>query len=345
MKKYNILSFSALFALVLCTLGFAGGAFAYVVEDLHLSTQGTIIVGPGKTEVLLNPGDTYNFEFAVTNVSGMTKIIKLTTEDASGSSDPTEGMTFLGQEKGPYSIKDFVRPEIDQVTLETGQRLRVPVAITVPEDAEPGGLYGALMAAAYNIDQYGRPEVGTAAGQVNIITRVASLLFVRVAGETVESGFLKDFYPAKNFYEAGPVNFKIMYENTGNVHVNPYGVIEVKDMLGRLVDTREVEPWFVMPKSDRVRDIKWNSNYLIGRYTATLSLNRGYQTKDQNMIDTKTINFWVVPWKIISIGMIGLILVIWFFVWIFSHIEWKKRPSAPIYPQNPQTPPGITMSK
>jgi hypothetical protein len=329
-KKLFLLTF---LTTAICFFAFTNYVNAYVIEDLHLADQGTIIVGPGKTEVLLNPGDTYNFEFAVTNVSGMTKIIKLTTEDASGSSDPTEGMRFLGEEKGPYSIKDFIKPEISEVTLLTGQRLRVPVSIVVPEDAEPGGLYGALMAAAYNIDEYGKPEIGAATGQVNIITRVASLLFVKVSGTAIEAGFLKDFYADKNFYEKGPVDFKILYENTGNVHVNPYGIVEVKDMLGRLVDSREVEPWFVMPKSDRIRNIKWNSSFLVGKYTAILSLNRGYQ----DIVDTKTISFWVIPWKLLLIGAIGLILVIWFFVWIFSHIEWKKKPSKQIPP--PEVPP------
>jgi hypothetical protein len=343
MKKFNFLFFSAFLALMLWGFTGVNSASAYVVEDLHLATQGSIIVGPGKTEVLLSPGDTYNFEFAVTNVSGMTKVIKLTAEDANASADPTLGLEFLGTEKGPYSIKDFIIPEISEVTLLNGQRLRVPITISIPADAEPGGLYGALMAAAYNIDQYGNVESGTAAGQVNIVTRVASLLFVRVKGDALTSGFLKNFYSDENFYEAGPVNFKILSENTGNIHLNPYGLIQVKDMLGRLVDSREVDPWFVMPKSDRVRSIAWNSNFLIGRYTATLSLNRGYQ----DIVDSMSYSFWVIPWKIIAIVVIGLILIIWFFVWLLSHIQWKKKPSnsvpppnvnppaPPVYPQNP----------
>jgi hypothetical protein len=117
------------------------------------------------------------------------------------------------------------------------------------------------------------------------------------------------------------VTFQITSQNTGNVHLSPYGVIEIKDVFGRVVEQKEVEPWFVMPKSIRLRETKWNSDFLIGKYTATLSLNRGYD----NLVDQKTFDFWVIPWKVISTAVIGLILVLWFFIWLFSHLEFKRK--------------------
>jgi hypothetical protein len=68
----------------------------------------------------------------------------------------------------------------------------------------------------------------------------------------------------------------------------------------------------------------------------------------KDAVDTKSIDFWVIPWKIVTIGLIILILIIWFLVWISSHIQWKKEKQAsppppppvqnippPIPPQNP----------
>jgi len=333
MGKLHKVFFTIFFGIFFCC-SVAGVASAYVIEDLHLKTSGSIIVGPGKAELLLEPGDTYSLEELVSNVSGMTKIIDFTTEDMTASNKPDESLEFLGNVKGPYSLKDYVKPELDQITLLTGQRVRMPVTISIPKDAEPGGLYGALMVSASNIPSSAEVKAGNAAGQINLITRVASLLFIRVKGDALESGFLKDFKTEKSFYEQGPVNLEITSTNTGNVHLDPYGTIEIKDIFGRIIDTRGIDPWFVMPKSERVREMKWNSAFLFGKYTAILTMNRGYG----DIIDTKSVAFWIIPWKIVTVGLIVLILIICFFIWIFSHIQWKGKPSNPVSPSNVNSP-------
>jgi len=313
-------------------IGFAylptGGASAYSIEKLNFSNEGDIVVGPGKKELLLSPGETSNQEIIVSNRSGSPKIINISVEDFQGTKNPDETVQFLGDKKSPYSLKDYVKPEANQITLNFGERLRLPVAIVIPSTAAPGGLYGAIMISASNIDE-GNAELqkDNAAGKVKVITRVASLFFIRVRGDVVEDGNLKEFKALKSFYESGPVDFQIISENNGSVYLSPYGAIEVKNILGQKIDERQIDPWFVMPGALRVREVKWNSNFLFGRYTATLLLNRGYK----DIVDSKSFSFWVIPWKIISIILIGLILAIWLFVWIASHFELKK----PEKPENP----------
>jgi len=333
MKKIYLLSILFLAIFSWCFVG--GTAEAYLVENLNLSSTGDIIVGPGKTEVLLSPGDTYSMSVTASNATGMTKIIKFTAEDMGASNDPSTPLQFLGDKKGPYSLKDFVKTETDQLQLLAGQRVTMPVTISIPQDAAPGGLYGAIMVAAENLPGATTVPSGQVGGQVNLITRVAVLVFVRVKGDVLESSYLKDFTADKNFYEQGPVSFKITSENTGSVYLSPYGAIEVKDMLGRTIDTRQVDPWFVLPKVNRTRDITWNSNFLFGKYTAVLTLHRGYMNA-KDVIDTKSINFWIIPWKIVTVGLIILILIIWFLVWIFSHIQWKGKSSYSNPPSNPR---------
>lgn len=340
MKKIQLVFTIFLAILFVCIA--VGFVQAYTVEDLNLSNSGSMIVGPGKTEIELSPGDTYNMNVTAANATGMTKIVKFTTEDMAASNDPNTPLQFLGDKTGPYSLKDFVKPEADHITLLAGQRVTMPITITIPQNAAPGGLYGAIMVAAENLPSTKTLPSGQVGGQVNIVTRVAVLLFVRIKGPVLESSYLKDFTADKNFYEQGPVSFKITASNTGNVYLSPYGSIQIKDMLGRTVDTRQIDPWFVLPKSDRARQIIWNSSFLIGKYTAALTLHRGY-SNIADVADTKSVSFWVVPWKIITVGLIVLILIILFLVWIFSHIQWKKSnpvvtppPSGPsVPPQNP----------
>ncbi len=330
-----------LFTAVFIIFFFASGArfaSAYIIEELNFSNEGDIVVGPGKTEVWLDPGTEYTREIIVSNRSGAEKIINISVEDFQGSIDPNATIEFMGAEKGPYSLKDYVKPEINEIILEHGQRLRLPVVISVPSTAEPGGLYGAVMVSASNIkEETGEVQEGTAAGKVEIITRVASLFFVRIKGEVVEEGALQDFKTNKNFYEKGPVTFKVLSENTGNVHLAPYGTIDIKNLLGAQIGQVEIDPWFVMPKSVRTREVKWNTNFLFGKYTAALTLNRGYK----DIVDTMQFSFWVIPWKLVLIITIALILVVLLFIWFVSHFELKKKgdKSSNVPPKMPNVPP------
>lgn len=319
MKKAHFLFLATVTVVLLLTN--AVPAFAYVVEDLGFENEGDIVIGPGKTEVWLAPGDNYNQEILVSNRSGEDKIFKMTVEDFQASTDPEGTVKFLGDEKGPYSLKDYVVPEISEIILHHGQRMRLPIAISIPEDAEPGGLYGAVMVSAENIDKGpGQVEQGTAGAKMKVITKVASLLFVRVKGEVFEQGALKNFTSLNGFYEKGPVTFRVLFENTGNVHVSPYGTIDIKNLLGNEVGSVEIDPWFVMPGSERTREVKWNSDFLFGKYTATLNLNRGYG----DIVDTAVFSFWVIPWRLVGIGFIGLVLFIILIAWLASHLQWKK---------------------
>jgi len=321
MKKLYILFF-AIFLVTICSVFSANNALAYIVEDLDFQDEGDIVVGPGKTEVLLSPGDSYTKEILITNRSGEKKLFTIAVEDFQGSEDPGATVEFLGTERGPYSLKDYVRPEIEEIILSHGQRLRLPVVINIPQNAEPGGLYGSVMISAKNLDDGGtKVENDMAAAKMKIITRVASLFFVTVKGDVLQGGILKDFKTGKNFYEKGPVSFKMLSENTGNIHLSPYGIIEIKNLLGAKVGEAKIDPWFVMPKSMRTREIKWNTSFLFGRYTAQISLNRGYK----DIIDTADFSFWVIPWRIVLIVGIGLILLICLLVWIASHFELKKK--------------------
>lgn len=295
---------------------------AYQIEDLpDTKVSGDIVLGPTKIEVNVDPGETTTEEMIVTNRTGRTINFNVQIEDFMGSRDPSQSIIFTGSVKGPYSLRDWLKPELQSFTLKHGQRIHLPIEILIPKNADPGGHYGAVFAAA-------QPEAPTsttaqekAGGQVAIISRVGVLLFVRVNGAVKEDGSLKDFKVEKNFYEKGPISFQLLFENNGSVHLEPYGMVEISNILGRKIDEIQLDPWFVMPDSLRLREVTLAKPFLFGKYTALALVNRGYQ----NVIDRKSVSFWVIPWKLVLGGLVILFLVIWFIIWIFSHFEIKKR--------------------
>jgi hypothetical protein len=281
--------------------------------------QGDFVVGPGRVELELKPGQSAVYEISVANRISDDREFRLAVEDVSGTSDGKRAMVFMGEEEGPYTIKDYLSFPYDTFTLDLGDRARIPVTISVPEDAEPGGYYGGVLVSTIKNDA----ETDGASARSPIVARVGTLFFITVPGEVQKSGATKQITLAdkKTFYEKGPFNFLILFENTGSVHLNPYGEIRIKNMFGEEVGFVELEPWFVLPQSLRTRDLEWTRELLFGRYTATAFINRGYD----DVIDEVAVTFYVLPWKVLLPIFLLLFVIIFSIRFVVKTFEFKRR--------------------
>jgi hypothetical protein len=287
------------------------------IENLPDKTvYNDFVVGPGKFELNMNPGETRTTEITVSNRLGKNKTFQLEVEDFEGSRDPAQTVVLLDSARGPYSLKDYVQVPFKTFTIGNAERVRIPIIVHIPTDAAPGGLYGSVVISTVTSPTDQTLADGSSAGTSPIITRIGTLYFVRVAGDVKEDGKLTDFSLKDNahFIASGPLDFQMLYEDNGTIHENPYGTISVTNMFGSEVAHMDVEPWFALPNSLRLREVVWDAPFLIGRYVAKAEINRGYG----NIIDTKEVTFWVIPWRVILIVFIGLVIIIIAFRWIAS---------------------------
>lgn len=305
--------------LVLSTLFFAPIAFGYQIETIDTShvANKDFVVGPGKVEIELKPGEQKTVNLKVSNRMGDTRLFKVDIEDFTGSKDPEQTVVLLGAERGPYSLRDYLQVPEMNFELKDGERATVPVTISVPTDAEPGGLYGTVLITTTS------KNGGKASGGSAIISRIGTLFFVNVPGTVRHDGNLKEFQTASGgmFFSKGPIDFRLLYENNGSTHVNPYGEVKIQNIFGEEVGNVVVDPWFAMPTSLRLREVSWNRPFLFGMYKATANVNRGYD----DIIDSKSITFWVIPWKIVVLALLGLIVFVFIIRFIFTRFEIKKK--------------------
>ncbi|MCU0678058.1 MAG: hypothetical protein MUF19_00520 [Candidatus Pacebacteria bacterium] len=257
-------------------------------------------------------------DITVTNRIDDNRSFQFIVEDMSGSADGSEAVVLLGDQDGPYSLKDYVSVPADSIDLALGERARVPVRITMPPNAEPGGYYGAVLVSTLSNDANATEAVGDSP----IIARIGTLFFITVPGETVNAGELIQFSTIgdKRWFSKGPITFGITYENTGSVHQNPYGEIRITNTLGAEVGFVELDPWFVLPQSVRTREVTWNSEVLLGRYKVTAQINRGDDT-----IDTASVYIWVIPWQFLALTFGTLFVLIFVVRWFFSRFEFKRK--------------------
>ena len=279
---------------------------------------GDFVVGPGRTEIELTPGQTVVREISVTNRISDERTFQLEVEDIVGSADGSDAATLTG-EGSPYSIKDYISFPKNTFTLKLGERARIPVTISIPPNAEPGGYYGSVFVSTVRNSE--APE--TNAPRSALVARIGSLFFITVPGDTKRSGETQEVSLIRDdwWYEAGPIDLGIVFENTGSVHLNPYGELSITNMFGEEVGYVELEPWFVLPESLRVREITWDREFLLGRYTVTTNVNRGYD----DIVDTVTVSFWVLPWKIVGGVFLGLFIIIFGIRAFFRTFEFKRK--------------------
>jgi hypothetical protein len=279
---------------------------------------GDFVVGPGRAELIVSPGETIIQEITVTNRISENRTFKLEVDDITGSADGSSAVSLTDGARGPYSIRDYITFPENTFALGLGERARIPVTIKIPADAEPGGLYGSVL-----ISTERTTMEGGEASRSPIIARIGSLFFVTIRGEVERAGSVKGIstVDGKWWYEEGPVNLSILYENTGSVHVNPYGELAVTNMFGEQVGFVELEPWFVLPKSLRSRDVLWDREFLLGRYTVTAKINRGYD----DVVDEVTTTFWVLPWKIVLGTFFILFIIIFSLRTFFRTFEFSRK--------------------
>lgn len=280
-----------------------------VRDEVETGNFNDFVVGPGKVELQIAPGDSIQTELLITNRLGSTKTFLLSVEDVAGSDDPNTTVVLLGDDRGPYTLKDYISLPQKQIVIENGERVRVPVTVALPPDAEPGGFYGSVLV---SVASESDDDQENAARSV-LISRIGTLFFVTTPGDKSSEGELLSFKTIgdKSVYANGPVNFSLLFENTGTTHLNPYGELSITNIMGQEVGFIELDPWFSLPASMRSRDIAWDRGSLFGKYTATVKINRGYE----DIIDNESYTFYVLNLPVLLSGaatVLALLLIIRF---------------------------------
>jgi hypothetical protein len=257
----------------------------------------------------MNPGDYWASAIKVVNTNPTPLTVHATPASFKPTSEEGYGEFIAVDKPGADEMAHWIELLSDSdTTIEPGQAGTIRFAIRAPKDASPGGHYGAVL-------------IGQAAGNfagngMGVSSLVSSLLFVRVSGEAIEKGRVREFTISNTSPARATGRFTFRFENEGNVHLQPQGDIEIKNMWGqergRILINQDSDFGNVLPNSVRKFTYDWTAKdayFDIGRYTATLTL--GYGTEGRQNA-TATIVFWVIPWDrlFVFIGSIAAIIVI-----------------------------------
>jgi hypothetical protein len=299
---------------------FTLNASAFVIEQVKVDEVNDFVIQPAKMEIFADPGETVTKSVTITNRSAETVNFRLELEDFVGSEDGSVAVKLLGNDTSPYSFKSIIKPEINEFSLKFGERITIPLTIAIPAGQAPGGYYTSVI-----VSNAPSKEGGVSAG-ARTISRVAELIFIRVNGEVLEEGALRDFRmsPPAKFYKSGPYKFEFLFENTGNVHLTPYGEINIRNIFGTIVAKVPVDAYYSLPHSQRYREVTFDKSGMFGWYKAELELHRGYKD-GEDAVDGITLSFFVIPLDYV-LAVAGIIIILFLITsYIRRNFEFKRK--------------------
>lgn len=309
--------------LVLTGVSIALGMTVGVVAMAQNQPDASFAIEPGKQEVIVEPGKNLQKTVTVTNTSNQTTRYSLSVEDMVGSNDPNKTIVLLGDDIGPYSLRNYVEFEETEFSLSAGERRVVPYTIQVDKMSEPGGYYGAIIVS--NAPSRLDPNGADSQTGARVVSRLGSLLLLRYPGEVLESSQIIDFNTIDGtsvYISKNPDGFVMSTSNNGSVHLVPYGEIQIENIIGKVVSNIPVEPFFVLPDSTRKQTILFNdAGLMLGKYKANLVLNPGYG----DQLQTAEYGFWVLPIVPLSITLV-ILIVLWLIIkFVFSKFRIARR--------------------
>lgn len=276
----------------------------------------TLSIAPSLFDMAAEPGQQWNSQLRVINVNNYELTVYLDVvnflpngEGGDGRFVPIEAAETKGQSLAEW----FVLPD-GPVIVPAGDSVYVPITVTVPFDASPGGHFAAILVGTRPPE--GTPEVT----RVQTSQVVTSLFFARVAGDIREVGSIREFTTADSILARPEATFELRFENKGNVHLQPQGEIKILNMWGQergIVPINQNSKFGnVLPESIRKFTFTWEGEWSIadiGRYTAVATL--AYGTEARQFTSSKTA-FWVIPFKLLLSILAGLALFIYTVTWL-----------------------------
>ncbi len=241
-------------------------------------------------------------------------------------------------------------------TAQPGVWTDVKMTIALPSNASLGYYFTAIFSPAISVQTNKGPHI-----------RGSNAIFLLINSQSANEQYrakIVNFSVGKGLYEYLPVKFNITIKNQGNIFFAPVGNIYISrsSNFTSSIASLNVNPGGsnILPNSSRVfnttwsdgfpffqnktlngqivydkkgnpiEQLNWNANsslskIRIGKYYAQLTII--YNNSGKIVPITSVVSFWVIPWKLMGIGLIILIFVI-IGIWTqikYIRMKYKKR--------------------
>lgn len=209
---------------------------------------------------------------------------------------------------------------INQIELAPGQKKNLNLHIGIPKGEKAFDYYFSVVFIPSPEEQDLNTSFSGAKGGIG------TNVLLSVGPKGLPQGNIKKFEVPK-FVTGGPINFKVLLENTGSAYFAPEGNIIVKNMFGQTIGAIETVPVNILSDSERyipskgnvnkeLPTVTWNEKFLLGAYTAELDI----KLSDKGPVFKKKVTFFAFPVE----GILGLIIASTLVFLIIRRVRAKK---------------------
>ncbi len=269
----------------------------------HAQSTLPLTVGPARQQITINPGESASFAVKFYNQSEITLngVVK-TADFVVGTNDGSPRIIDDAALANPkYAASKWIALSLDQTAIAPNDRVIITGSIDVPKDARPGGRYVAV----YFEPSIGTPQVGPEGNIQGVAPRIASLLYIRVAGPISENALISNLF-APSFYEYGPIAVTSEVLNRGDYHIRPRGILTLSNMLGSKTQQVPLREENIFPDSSRVFQNAVGTKWMIGKYKINLTASYG----EKGQVLERSIYVWVFPWKVATVITLAIIILV-----------------------------------
>jgi hypothetical protein len=302
----------------------------------------SLVTSPLPLSLSATPGTSVTTDLRIKNAGPNPEKLRvgLLKFNAFGESGQPRVMDFEPQDQHDEWVK-FSQNTFDAPVNEWQT---IKMTINVPKTAAFGYYYAVTFA---------RADADTAADsddqQAVVVGATATLVLLEARVPNAKRDLdILEFGSAKKFYEYLPAEFSVRVRNRGNVHVAPHGQIFIyrgkkevsaadfnaeggnilpgtnrifsekwSDGFPVYVEKTESDQVILDQQGKQVKQLKWNFSEVpklrIGKYRAQLVM--VYDDGKRDVPVEATVEFWVVPWRLlialIAVPVVPAALVYW----------------------------------
>jgi hypothetical protein len=268
-----------------------------------------------------------HYEVTLSNSTAADQSFKLSTVDF-GSLNDSGGVAFLGSSTSSFSKKyglsGWMKLDSDTVAVPQGKSVQIGVSILNSDTLTAGGHYGAILATALTAPD--GPAVQPRVGVFEVLSSL--LLLIKQGGATPSLSVTAQ--SADGGWWRMPSSVTDRFQNSGNVHVVPRGVVEVKDPLGKVVMRGSINEnsGIILPQMYRKYAtplMAMEAAWVPGRYSVVLS----YRFDGTNSTKIFATGFWFLGrWGIAAVGVLLIFVLVSLGLWLvprYKPVNHKRK--------------------
>lgn len=220
--------------------------------------------------------------------------------------DAAGGVVFLGSEINNESLPpaDFLFFEERNLSVPAGETRNFPFQVRDSLSLSPGGHYAAIV--FQTLPTFDSED----AEKIAFRQILSSLLFLEKTGGAVRILSLEEV-AMPSFQLAMSKNLTLIFENKGNVHLTPRGVVKLQDPLGQVKTCAIINESssLLLPGQKRDFSLALNCQPLIpGVYTLLVE----HRFDGEETFTQAKTRFFVVPYSILLLLVgAGVLLALW----------------------------------